>query len=346
MNEFLAGTSPRLKDTDRDGIKDGLEDRDRDGLVNLGEVAAKTNIRVKDTDKDGVFDALEDPDEDGLTNAQDFLAGTNPLVADTDDNGVLDGDEDADEDGLTNAQEFVVETHPRKADTDRDGVWDGEEDFDGDHASNYAEFMEGTDPRDPDSDDDGVLDGLEVRGVVTAFDPESGALEVMSFGDEEDTWQFVVDGSTQLTWSPVDDAEVPEAAPTLDDLYEGAVVCDVVTVEQPDGSLLVTAIAIVVEADVYDPGEGEAIAEVVSWDPDTSVLTLSDLMAEGEEFEVLVDDETAFMWADGSEGDHEPGIDDLVEGAGLSGLDLVDLDDGSLLATSIVLVPSGGIVEE
>ena len=54
-------TNPRLGDTDRDGVSDGAEDPDADGLANLAEQAAGSHPRVADTDGDGLGDAT-DPD--------------------------------------------------------------------------------------------------------------------------------------------------------------------------------------------------------------------------------------------------------------------------------------------
>ena len=39
-------TNPRLADTDRDGVRDGAEDPDADGLSNLAEQAAGTHPRI------------------------------------------------------------------------------------------------------------------------------------------------------------------------------------------------------------------------------------------------------------------------------------------------------------
>ncbi len=52
-------TDPRRWDTDRDGVPDGREDPDRDGLTNAAEQRLKTNPRVADTDHDGWSDGAE-----------------------------------------------------------------------------------------------------------------------------------------------------------------------------------------------------------------------------------------------------------------------------------------------
>lgn len=85
------------------GIDDSGEDPDNDGLTNLEEFLAGTNPRVADTDGDGLSDGAEvkqyltdplraDTDGDGLSDGDEVLIhGTNPLVADTDGDGFSDG---------------------------------------------------------------------------------------------------------------------------------------------------------------------------------------------------------------------------------------------------------------
>ena len=99
--ESLYGLNP-LDASDADVDPDG------DGLLNLDEFLAGTDPRVADTDGDGIPDAWEaahglcpfvadgaddDLDGDGLPNVGEFLAGTDPANPDTDGDGVSDGDE-------------------------------------------------------------------------------------------------------------------------------------------------------------------------------------------------------------------------------------------------------------
>jgi hypothetical protein len=130
-------TSPTRRDTDGDGLSDGREDPDRDGLTNRQEYLAGTRPRRADTDRDGIRDDREDPDGDGLRNRSEFLAGTHPRRRDSDGDGLVDGREDPDRDGLTNRTEQTRGTHPRKADSDGDGWRDP------------AEIAAGTNPLDP-----------------------------------------------------------------------------------------------------------------------------------------------------------------------------------------------------
>ena len=53
---------PRNPDTDGDGIIDGLEDADRDGIVDANE----SDPTVVDTDGDCIPDGLEDSNLDGI----------------------------------------------------------------------------------------------------------------------------------------------------------------------------------------------------------------------------------------------------------------------------------------
>ncbi len=80
---------------------DAAGDIDGDGISNLEEYKAGTNPRLKDTDGDGIPDAQEiamgtnpklaDSDGDGLTDAEELKLGTNPLSKDTDGDGIEDG---------------------------------------------------------------------------------------------------------------------------------------------------------------------------------------------------------------------------------------------------------------
>ncbi len=64
-------TDPEKRDSDRDGIKDSLEDEDGDRLSNLGEQRFKTDPTDPDSDGDGVRDGAEDSNENGIPNAAD-----------------------------------------------------------------------------------------------------------------------------------------------------------------------------------------------------------------------------------------------------------------------------------
>ena len=86
--------NPIIVDSDANGIADGNEDSDKDGLTNIEEVKFQTDIMETDTDRDGLSDyeevmnygtdpLKEDTDEDGATDSKEIELGTNPLVAET-----------------------------------------------------------------------------------------------------------------------------------------------------------------------------------------------------------------------------------------------------------------------
>ncbi|MBE7557670.1 hypothetical protein HS125_01450 [bacterium] len=76
------GTRDNLRDMNQNGIPDGNDDYDKDGLGNCEEVLVHhTNPLEADTD----FDLLKDGDE--------ITKGTDPRVADTDQDGFIDGEE-------------------------------------------------------------------------------------------------------------------------------------------------------------------------------------------------------------------------------------------------------------
>ena len=58
-------SDPHRQDTDTDGIPDGAEDFDGDGLSAAAEAALRTDPRMVDTDGDGIDDWHDDSDGDG-----------------------------------------------------------------------------------------------------------------------------------------------------------------------------------------------------------------------------------------------------------------------------------------
>lgn len=103
---MIIGTDPLYKDTDENGVEDGDEDYDGDGLTNLQEVYYGTDLTLKDTDNDDLTDYEEI-----------FVYGTDPLNPDTDGDGINDGDE------------IKLGLDPLSADSDNDGIPDNEEIF-------------------------------------------------------------------------------------------------------------------------------------------------------------------------------------------------------------------------
>ena len=138
-------------------------DRDGDGLTNSFEIhKSHTDPNVADTDHNGIPDGQEDPDHDGLTNLWEQRLQLDPLRSDSDGNGVADGAEDADHDGLTNAFEAAWGvSDPRIADSNGNGLIDSAEDPDGDGLSNLGEQRYGTSPAQADTDGNGTSDWSE-----------------------------------------------------------------------------------------------------------------------------------------------------------------------------------------
>ncbi|MDY7228677.1 Ig-like domain-containing protein [Hyalangium rubrum] len=139
--ETGTGTDPNDDDTDNDGLLDGNEDANHNGVVDEGE----TDPRKFDTDEDGLSDGLErglaqpegeDTDPAIFTPDADPSTETDPLVADTDEDGLSDGEEDKNHNGRVDSGE----TDPNNPDTDGGGANDG------------IEVDGGTDPLD-DTDD-------------------------------------------------------------------------------------------------------------------------------------------------------------------------------------------------
>ncbi|MFT6863868.1 MAG: Ca2+-binding RTX toxin-like protein, partial [Akkermansiaceae bacterium] len=131
--ERKLGTSPKLVDSDRDGLLD------RDEVVMLGTSPTES-----------------DSDRDGLNDLEEIQLGTDPHCADCDGDGLLDGSE-------------TGQFDPLDPDSDDDGIWDGvavqlgllpgKPDRDGDGASDFMErYVFLTNPDLSDTDGDGFND--------------------------------------------------------------------------------------------------------------------------------------------------------------------------------------------
>jgi MYXO-CTERM domain-containing protein len=158
--EIALGTNPKNKDSDNDGIADGVE-TDGGNFV--------------DTDQDGKMDALDsDSDNDGIADKFEKGAGADPV--DTDKDGTPDyRDTDSDNDTVADSLEKNVDSDKDgqadyvDLDSDNDGVKDADEaawatnrtyaDSDHDGISDKDETAGGTNP--VDTDKDGLLDALD-----------------------------------------------------------------------------------------------------------------------------------------------------------------------------------------
>lgn len=126
LEEYI-GTDRTKKDTDGDGVFDYTE------IVKLD-----TDPTVVDTDRNGICDGEEDFDKDGLSNGREEEYNTDPALSDTDDDNLNDfkeiyiygtdpNKEDTDGDTLTDGDEVKLGLDPLKKDTNGDGVPDCDE---------------------------------------------------------------------------------------------------------------------------------------------------------------------------------------------------------------------------
>ncbi len=127
--ELSLGSSPFGTDSDSDGLSDYFE------IIVMGH---QTMPGLADTDDDGVMDGDEDLDLDGVSNIMERDLGTDPMKLDSDGDGISDlamilGENmgsitgDSDGDGLSDESEERMGTDLFHVDSDRDGIPDGQE---------------------------------------------------------------------------------------------------------------------------------------------------------------------------------------------------------------------------
>ncbi len=173
-------------------------DYDKDGLSDLYEIGiSNTSYLHRDTDSDGLYDGINNE-----TRIGEATLGTDPLVWDCDNDELSDGMEvlgwvitselygermvtsdpwsnNSDSDTWSDYEEYMAGTDPRDSDTDMDGVIDSVDpdplkwDQDGDGISDGLELKIGTNPNNTDTDSDGLSDGDEVLGWSFKSDPLS-----------------------------------------------------------------------------------------------------------------------------------------------------------------------------
>jgi hypothetical protein len=120
---------PLIPDTDADGLKDGQEDKDGDGVVDKGE----TDPCNKDTDGDLITDGndkcpLEPEDYDGVMDRDGCPEVNTDGGLDAGVDGMVIKPMDTDGDLLPDSLELTMCTSVDNPDTDGDGRWDGTED--------------------------------------------------------------------------------------------------------------------------------------------------------------------------------------------------------------------------
>ncbi len=160
--EVDAGWNPLSKHTDSDGLEDGVEDANQNGLVDSGE----TDPNNDDSDSDGTDDGADafalnnaaDTDTDGDGKADDWLGSCNTYCQFS---SGLEKDEDDDNDGLSDDYENTNGLDPLVVNPGLDF------DSDGDGLTDDFETSLGTNPDLADSDSDGVDDYIEIATWCT-----------------------------------------------------------------------------------------------------------------------------------------------------------------------------------
>jgi hypothetical protein len=147
-------------DSDDDGLQDGWEDRNRDGIItntigdSTSQGSGETHFCLWDTDGDGLSDGEEEA-----------LFGAGPITAITPTGAVTTVaalDDDSDNDGLSDWEEVnVTGTNPLHWDTDGDGLGDADELISIGGAWPKRQFAQVSDPLSPDTDNDGLSDYVE-----------------------------------------------------------------------------------------------------------------------------------------------------------------------------------------
>lgn len=162
-------TDPHVPDTDGDGILDGMEDYNNNGVRDPDE----TDPLLTDTDGDCIPDGKEDKNGDRFIEAE---LETDPLNVDTDGDGLPDGKDlnGIGEDITCDGKVDGGETDPAKADTDGDGIADGLDNCpfsiigsEGgvDNQTCVVRYC-GVSGHDIDSDGDGLMDKAEVPSCI------------------------------------------------------------------------------------------------------------------------------------------------------------------------------------
>ncbi len=203
-HEKYSDTSPDTiipgVDSDGDGLQDGEEDYNDDGILDPLE----TDPFDADTDSDLLEDGIEygywenkmaQVAQDGIPVwVQDAYLNESPAdmekrfgpVADLDDDGAVNiRDPDSDNDGLMDGHELDIGTDPANPDTDGDGIPDGQDeqatdsrDVDGDGIPDDWEDHYDVDDPDADPDNDGKTNKEEFEEGTDPTHPGEGESEL------------------------------------------------------------------------------------------------------------------------------------------------------------------------
>jgi len=214
--ERRVGMEPQDPDSDaprtpaneaNNGVIDGLEDFDGDGVSNYHESIFGGDPFAADADGDGLPDGfeVEYPDLD-------------PLVADSNDDGISDGEWDMDDDGLSNREEYEGGTKALRADADGDTLNDSRElaigtnttdaDTDSDGLNDSEELALPTAPLEADSDGDGILDGTETFTTTASNESVDVTVSLSGEGDVASGVSIEEETAEQFDQPAITDAQV------------------------------------------------------------------------------------------------------------------------------------------
>jgi hypothetical protein len=140
---------------------DAGTDTDSDGISDVIEAFGCTDVNDADTDDDGILDGAEDANQNGMVD----VGETNPCSVDSDGDGIQDGTESgltSADIGIYTDQSFFIPdsdpnttTDPLNSDSDNDGISDGQEDLNGNGAVDEGE-TNSNNHYDADKDNDGL----------------------------------------------------------------------------------------------------------------------------------------------------------------------------------------------
>lgn len=206
-DEYRYGTDPFARDTDGDGLPDRFET----------SIPGHFDPTMVDSDGNGVTDGAEDFDHDGLTSIQEYRNGTSVSSTDTDHDGLSDLEEgsyrtapnnpDTDSDGLEDGAELALGVDPTNPDTDDDGTVDGMETY----TSRVTDQSTGVGVRVTGVGDAGA--GLEIKKVSTLRTSVGGLSPVVRIRNQTGFDSAILsmpippraDNATIITWHPGSD---------------------------------------------------------------------------------------------------------------------------------------------
>ena len=152
-------------DSDGDGLLDGYEDKNKDGIWQgvIGATGTQGSGETDPCNCDTDGDGLSDGEEEGLFGAG-AISATTPSGAVT---TVAALDDDSDDDGLSDFEEVnTTQTNPLHADSDGDKISDANELIATGGAWPNRTFTQASDPLNRDTDNDGLPDNYEWNPTV------------------------------------------------------------------------------------------------------------------------------------------------------------------------------------